>query len=69
MTTEDDVNLSVLGICGFLFHLKNYMYLVDQTKVIKKEIEGTGSSVRYAIQEMSVVVERSCILSVQVFLL
>lgn len=45
------------------------MYLVDQAKVIKKEIEGTGSSARYAIQEMSVVVERSCILSVQVFLL
>ena len=69
MTTEDDVNLSVMGICGFLFHLKNYMYLVDQTKVIKKEIEGTGSSVRYAIHEMSVVVERRCSLSVQVFLL
>lgn len=49
MTTEDDVNLSVMGICGFLIHLKNYMYLVDQTKVIKKEIEGTGSSARYAI--------------------
>ena len=69
MTTEDDVNLSVMGICGFLFHLKNCMYLVRQTKVIKKEIEGTGLSVRYAIQEMSVVVERRCSLSVQVFLL
>ena len=69
MTTADDVNLSVMGICGFLFHLKNYMYLVRQTKVIKKEIEGTGSNVRYAIQEMSVIVERRCILSVQVFLL
>lgn len=22
MTTEDDVNLSVMGICGFLIHLK-----------------------------------------------
>lgn len=64
------MNLSVTGICGFLFHLKNYLFC--QTKVIKKEIEGTALSQvsdMQIIQEMSVVAERRCILSVQIFLL
>ena len=61
MTTEDDVNLSVTGICGFPFLLKNYF--LRQTKVIKKEIEGTALSQvsdMQIIQEMGVIVERRC---------
>lgn len=55
------MNLSVTGICGFPFLLKNY--LLRRTKVIKKEIEGTALSQvsdMQIIQEMGVIVERRC---------